>query len=603
MTARPTGTLARLVPLLRLHAWGLPTIIALGLFQSLTEGLGIWLFVPLLHGLIAGANGPPPGQWPLNALDRLFQSVDPDHRLAAIALSLFAVVLISALLAYVHGALFSWLNGDIAHHLRRGIFRQLLTVSFGFIERDRSGRLLNVLASDTWRTSDALKILVHMIITGGTVLVYIALLLLMSWRLTLLVAVAMLLVSGVVRLFTSGIRQLGERVTRLNSELAHRMVEGVDGMRIIRAFGREEYEQGRFDLASDHLRRALLRLGLIEGAVHPVHEVLVSGLLLLILFATAHGASDVPVFLVFVFVLYRLQPRVKDLEASRVQLIALGTSVAEVVSMIEPGDKAYVTSGTLPHGTLTGLVFERVSFRYEAEAEPALVNASFEIPAGQTTALVGPSGGGKSTIIKLILRFHDPTEGAITSNGRELADYELESWRGRIGLVSQDSYLFNASVRDNIAYGRLNARPDEIIEAARQADAHDFITRLPDRYDTTLGHRGIRLSGGQQQRIALARALIRNPEILILDEATNALDSISENWIQHTLETLSGHRTVIVIAHRLATIEHADQIIVLEKGTVRERGNLATLMAADGLFARLYHLQHRSPRLKAMPVR
>jgi subfamily B ATP-binding cassette protein MsbA len=592
---KQTSTVRRLLPMLRLHRWAFPAIVVLGLLQSLSEGIGIGLFIPLLRGLVAGTQPPSQGPWLVHRMEMLFQYFPQDNRLAIIALCLFAAVLATALLAYLHGVLFTWVDGSIAHHLRQRIFGQLLSVSFGAIERDRSGRLLNVLASDTWRTSEALKIVVHLMIASSTVAVYVVLLLLMSWRLTVLVAVGMLLVSSAVRLFTGGVRELGERVTRSNSELAHRMVEGIDGMRVIRAFGREGYEQGRFDAASDRLRRAILRMGLLEGAVHPIHELLIAALLLVILFATARSASDISVLLVFVFVLYRLHPRVKDFEASRVRLAAVSSSVEEVLSLLDTADKEYVQSGPIAHpGLDDSIVFDGVSFRYDSADDPALIAASFEIVAGQTTAFVGPSGGGKSTIIKLILRFHDPTEGLILTNGRSLRDFDLDSWRSQIALVSQDGYLFNATVRANIAYGRLEASQDEIIEAARQADAHEFIERLPDKYDTVLGHHGVRLSGGQQQRISLARAIVRNPRILILDEATNALDSISEHWIQETLNKLKDNRTVIMIAHRLATIEQADQIIVLEKGRVRERGTLQELVMAGGLFAKLHHLQHRS---------
>jgi subfamily B ATP-binding cassette protein MsbA len=588
-------TIGSLVPLLRLHKWAFPAIVVLGLLQSLSEGIGIGLFIPLLNGLMGGQQSRGKSQWLVERMDRLFQGVQPEHRMAVILLCLFAAVLATALLGYLHHLLFAWVDGNIAHDLRRRIFGQLLTVSFGFIERQRAGRLLNVLASDTWRTSEALKILVHLMITTSTVAVYVVLLLLISWRLTLAVAVAVLFISSVVRLLTRAARDLGEKVTLANSELSHRMVEGIDGMRVIRAFGREVHEQSRFDLASDWLRRVILRMSFLDGVVHPVHEVLAVALLLLILFIAAPKAGDVSVLLVFAFVLYRVQPSVKDFDAARVRLAALLPSVEEVLSFLNTSDKQYVNSGNVTRlGIDQDIVFDRVSFQYDRTDEPALTDASFRIPAGRTTAFVGPSGGGKSTVMKLLLRFHDPTDGAIIVDGHLLPEFDLEFWRSGIALVSQDVYLFNATVRENIAYGKLDASLDEIIEAARKADAHDFIEHLPNGYDTALGHHGLRLSGGQQQRISLARAIIRNPRILILDEATNALDSISEQWVQETLDKLRENRTVIMIAHRLSTIERADQIIVLEKGQVRELGRLPELVKAGGLFARLYHLQHRS---------
>jgi subfamily B ATP-binding cassette protein MsbA len=587
-------TIKKIVPLLRLHEWGFPAIIALGIIRSLTEGIGIGLFIPLLNGLISNPQAPGRSQWLVKQMDGVFQGVPAEKRMAVILLCLFGAVVVTAALGYLHHLLFAWLDGNIAHDLRRRIFRQLMTLSFGFIDRRRSGDLLNVLASDTWRTSEALKIFVSEIITISTIAVYVGLLLLMSWRLTVTVAVAMLLISAVVRSLTKAARDLGERVTKANSELAHRMVEGIDGIRVIRAFSREFHEQSRFDQTSNYLRRILLKLNFLDGVIHPVHEVLAAGLVLVILFIAAPKANGVSVLLVFAFVLYRVQPRIKELDASRVRLAALASSVDEVVSLLDTSDKPYVSSGQITQfGPDKDIVFHRVSFRYDPRDEPALNEVSIRIHSGMTTAFVGPSGGGKSTVMKLLLRFHDPTEGSIVAGGHALPEYDLDFWRGGIALVSQDVYLFNATVRENIEYGRLGANFEEIVEAARKADAHDFIERLPEKYDTLLGHRGLRLSGGQQQRITLARAIIRNPSILILDEATNALDSISEQFVQETLDKLRANRTVVMIAHRLSTIERADQIVVLEKGRVRERGTMSELVKAGDLFAKLYHLQHR----------
>jgi subfamily B ATP-binding cassette protein MsbA len=569
-------------------------VVLLGFLESLSEGVGVSLFIPLLRRLISPAT-PATGGWLIERLDGLFRDVPADRRLAIAALSLFAVILTTAALAYAHGVLFAWVDGRIAHHLRRTIFDRLLAMPFGTIERDRSGRLLNVLASDTWRTSEALRVVVHLLVTASTVIVYVVLLLLMSWRLTVVVTVGILLVSVLIQRLSRGVRQLGEAMARSNSELAHRMIESLDGMRVIRAFGREAYEQERFDAVSSRLRSAILRTGFVEGAVHPVHVVLVSGLLLAIVLATAGMTPDVSVLLVFVLVLYRLQPRVKDLEAARVRLASLSSSVDEVRRVLSVPAAPPARSEAAPLPALRdGIVFDHVSYAYEETVESALKDVSFSIPAGRTTALVGPSGGGKSTIIKLLLRFHEPTTGQITVDGRVLSEIDVASWRMNIGLVGQDGFLFNATVRENIAYGKVDATDAEIVEAARQANAHEFIERLPDKYATIVGPRGVRLSGGQQQRLALARAIVRDARILILDEATNALDSLSEDWIQQALERLGAGRTVIMIAHRFATIERADQILVLDDGHIQERGTLADLVAAGGLFARMHRLQHRT---------
>jgi subfamily B ATP-binding cassette protein MsbA len=441
-------TIRNLLPLLRLHRRGFPALMVLGLLQSLSEGVGIGLFLPLLDVLMGRGQSGPGGHWLAGVMNGLFRGVAPGHRLTAIVLCLFAAVVTTALLAYLHGILFAWLDGAIGHHLRAGIFAQLLAVNFGFIEQDRSGRLLNVLGTDTWRTSEALKMLVRMVVIASTIAVYVALLLLMSWRLTLLVGAILVLISMVVRTITNGVRGFGERATRLNAGLGDLMVEGLEGMRVIRAFGRERYEQQRFDTCSNRVRLAFLRMHLLEEAVHPLHDFLAGVLLLVILFTSARAGVDLSALLVFAFVLYRVQPRVKEFDASRVRLSALAQSVEEVRLLLDTADKRYLVSGRLVQPALRhGIVFDRVSFRYENAGAPALREASFTIPAGRTTALVGLSGGGKSTVIKLILRFEDPSAGSILVDGRPLPDVDLESWRSQLACVGQDVYLFNATVR------------------------------------------------------------------------------------------------------------------------------------------------------------
>jgi subfamily B ATP-binding cassette protein MsbA len=243
---------------------------------------------------------------------------------------------------------------------------------------------------------------------------------------------------------------------------------------------------------------------------------------------------------------------------------------------------------------------ESVSFQYNSQRDLALRDISIVIPQGKTTALVGPSGAGKSTLVNLICRFYEVTEGEILADGRPLRELDLASWRSRIAIVSQQSYIFNATIMENIAYGRLDATEEEVVAAAKQAHAHEFIQPLTRGYDTCVGEQGIRLSGGQRQRIALARAIARNPDILILDEATSSLDIISENLIQEALNALKQDRTVIIIAHRFSTIEQADEIIVLKDGCVVEQGHLRNLMQLNGLFAGLYRLQHSNTKFKPL---
>jgi ABC-type multidrug transport system fused ATPase/permease subunit len=458
---------------------------------------------------------------------------------------------------------------------------------------------MNTLAAETWRTGDALSAFVSLIINCCTIFVFIILLLLLSWQLTILVAILMLLISVSIQLVTRQVKYLGQQAVESNSALANRMWEGLAGMKVIRAFGREDYEQERFDQVSRKVRTTFFKLDTLAASVNPISEVLSAILLVCILVITLlQDQTSLPRLLTFIFILYRLQPQVKQLDAARVSLMSLSSAVDDVISLLDNSDQLYIHSGQIKFKALKqGIYFESVNFAYNVTEKPAIQDISIFIPQGKTTAIVGPSGAGKSTIIGLICRFYERNSGEIYIDDYPLRELNLNDWRNQIAIVSQDVHMFSTTVLENIAYGRLDATKTEIIAAAKLANAHQFISELPQGYHTKVGDRGVRLSGGQRQRIALARAIVRNPEILILDEATNALDSISEHLIQEALNTLSENRTVIVIAHRLATIEQADKIIVLNEGRVIEQGNLHDLLKINGLFAQLYNLQHRNAHI------
>jgi len=585
----------QLFGLMRPFPLGIFAIVVIGLAASLTEGFGLSLFLPFLESLdqstsaLSNSSGLP------SQLNRLFANSSEQQRIVIIPLCIFGAVVLKNSLIFGNLALFNWLNARISHRLRSDIFKQMLAVSDGYLNRQNSGQLLNILASETWHTSEALSCLVRLLISSCTVVVFIALMLLFSWRMTVMTAVVMILISVLVRVLTRQIKQLGQQAVQVNSQLSVRMCEGLAGMRTIRSFGREAYEQSRFDLASEQVSKVFFRLGTLAITVNPTYEVLGALLVLSTLVAAlSQNWVDLPTLLIFVLILYQLQPRIKAIGNDYVSLLGLGSAVDTVLNFLDHRDKTYLLSGHKPFaGLQKDIQFENVSFRYEKDASLAVDQVSFSVPRGKTTALVGPSGSGKSTLINLLFRFYDPTAGAILVDGQRLIEINTADWRCHIAIVSQDIYLFSGSIYENIAYGRLDARDDDIVAAARQAHAHDFICQMPKGYQTLVGDRGINLSGGQRQRIALARAIVRDPEILILDEATNALDTRSESAIQEALSHFCRDRTVIAIAHRLSTIENADQIIVMQSGTIAERGTLHQLLSQNGLFAELYRLQYR----------
>ncbi|MCC5636472.1 ABC transporter ATP-binding protein/permease [Nostoc sp. CHAB 5844] len=587
--------LKQLLPILKIYPSAIAAIIILGFISSLLEGLGISLFIPLLQSFIQHESLAIGDNSFINFFNQIFNKYSHNQRLLIIALCIFCSVVLKNCLVYGNGILFAWFNGKIGHRLRAGVFQQLLNVSYSFIENSDSGDLVNILCNETWQTNEALATALSLVTTICSIAVYVSILLLISWRLTLLVTILMVLISLVNQTMTRQVKKLGKIAVEVNSALAKRMWEGLAGMKEIRAFGREDYEHKRFVAASNQVVQAFLKLEIVSGTVGPVSEILSLLVLLCILaIALLYNRASLAEIVTFIFVLNRLQPLVIQLDGIRVGLMTSSTAVEDVMSFIDTSDKPYIYSGNTPYQSINkGIYFENVSFQYYPEEAPALEDVSICIPSSKTTAIVGPSGAGKSTMIALICRFYEVNSGEIYVDNYPLREINLTDWRSQIAIVSQDIYMFSATVLENIAYGRLDATKNEIITAAKLANAHDFIQELPQGYHTEVGDRGLRLSGGQRQRIALARAIVRNPQILILDEATNALDSIAENLIQEALHTLSHNRTVIIIAHRLSTIEQADQIIVLNEAKVVEQGNLQQLLNNKELFAQLYNLQHR----------
>lgn len=583
-----------LLPLLKLYPWVIPVIVFLGILSSISEGLGISLLIPFLQNLSQTTYQSNSGNSFVGFLNRLFIQVPLNERFFVIPLCIFGCILLKNCLSFSHTLLSSWLYWRVSHKLISKLFEQLLSVSYSFLDSNQSGKLLNTLHTQTWRTCDALSLLISLIMNACTICIFVIFLMLTSWQLTVLVAVSLTLISLSIERVTRGAKKLGQKAVKANDILANLMVEGFTGMRVIRAFGNESYEQERFEQASEQVQTSNMKLATLYAITGPLSEILSVALLVCILIVALQNRSNIATLLTFIFMLYRLQPSMRKLDNDRVNLVGLTASVNDVMSLLNSSDKPYIRSGQIPfQGLQQAIAFESVTFRYNSLEKPVLKNITFCIPRGKTIALVGPSGAGKSTLISLLYRFYDVTEGEIYVDGCPLQQLNLTDWRRRIAIVSQDVYVFSTTVGENIAYGSLNATKDEIIAAAKLANADEFISKFPQGYDTNVGDRGIRLSGGQRQRIALARAIIRNPEILILDEATNALDSASEHLIQEALNTFSKNRTVVVVAHRLSTIKQADQIIVLQDGQSVEQGNFQQLLKLNGLFAKLYHLQYQ----------
>jgi subfamily B ATP-binding cassette protein MsbA len=576
-------------PLLRLRWWMLALLTLLGLLTALSEGFSISLVIPLLASGTEGAQQNT-NYW----FARLFSRFSGDQRAMIIAALFLAGVALKNALSYAYGLLSRWLNAAISHRLRSGILTQVLSLSQLYLDAQESGKLINTLGSETWRMASALSILADMLINLCMVLIFGALLLAISLKLALVCVVFFLFVSLVTMLVTRRVKRLGREAVEANGVFAQRMLETFNGLRVIRLYGRETFEQDRFDNASRGVRKTFFRVDRLSSVVPALSEVLAAIFFVTLLVIAMKNPAELGATLVFLVLLYRLHARIKSLDSQRVALESLAASVEEVRSLLDSTGKPFLRSGDKRLTSLTpGIRFEDVSLAYDTATDHALKAVTLSIRTGETTALVGSSGAGKSSVASLICRLYDPTSGRVTVGDRDLRDLDLAWWRSQIAVVSQDVHLFNTSVAENIAYGKPGAGRDDVLQAAKRAQASQFIEALPQGYETNLGERGLRLSGGQRQRIALARALIRDPEILILDEATNALDLISEHLVQDALEVFAAGRTVIVIAHRISTIENADQVIVLDGGKVLEYGKVQDLVASGGYFSRLYALQFK----------
>ena len=417
----------------------------------------------------------------------------------------------------------------------------------------------------------------------------------LDWKLSLLTLIIVPVVLGLTNIFGKKLRSAGHEVQGRTADITAFLQEVISGVRVIRSFARETYEFKRFEQENQNNFDAAMKATKLTAVMGPMVEFAAAIAVVIILwyggYSVVQGyitAGSLIAFLIYAINLSNPVKRLTQVYGNLQKAMAAGDRVIDILET-EPHVKESVTAKALTN-VQGDVEFDNVQFAYD-EDNLALKGVNLTVKQGQTVAIVGPSGAGKSTIANLLPRFYDVTGGAIRIDGVDVRDVTFTSLRENIGLVPQDTMLFNASVRENILYGRLDATEQEIIDAAKAANAFEFIEKLPNGFDTIVGERGNSLSGGQRQRIAIARAILKNPSILILDEATSALDTESEKIVQEALERLMKNRTALVIAHRLSTIKHADHIVVLQQGCVVEEGTHDELLALNGLYSHLYSVQ------------
>jgi len=529
------------------------------------------------------------------------RAADPSTLLRNIIIVILVAVALKNLFVWVSGQLGAQLQEFVTRDLRNTLYSHLQRLPLGFFVRTKTGDILARVLNDTQQTKQVItQAVTQSLQSAAVVVVTIVALVKISWRLTLLALVVAPVLIGLLQPLLRKLRQGHRKLSNQYGEMTAVVQESVSGIRLVKSFGGEHYEEARFRDGSGRYARGMVRVTRLAVLAQPITETVGTAIAVAILWVGARmvdsGALTGSVLITFLILVMRMLQPLKQLSqvpTTAQQSLAAAERIFEVIdSPTEASlDRGAITSATFERA----LEFERVSFAYADE--PVLVDVSLVAPKGQVIALVGASGAGKSTLVDLIPRFYEPTAGRILLDGTDTREIALPALRSLIGIVSQDTVLFNDTVRHNLAYGATAKYTDAQIEAAaRAANAHRFIAELPDGYDTILGERGTRLSGGQRQRLSIARALLVDPPILILDEATSALDTESERLVQEAIDRLLEGRTVFVIAHRLSTIAHADQILVMDRGRVVEHGTHGALLARRGHYHRLHALQFADAR-------
>ncbi|NOY76758.1 MAG: ABC transporter ATP-binding protein [Calditrichaeota bacterium] len=533
-------------------------------------------------------------------LNDFFVGKDRHKALGRICVLILIITFFKNFFDYVQAYLMAYVEQGVMKDIRNDLYRKIITMPIGFFARTKTGTLISRVTNDVNLVNGGVSAsFVTVIKNPLLIIIYLILAIYLSWQLTL-IALTVLPFSLLI------IANIGLRLRKQSTESQEKMAdvtsilqETIAGSRAVKAFAMEEFEIGKFKQKTLEYFRTLLKITRTRRLASPLTEFLGAGVAVFILWFGGQkvlSGNMLPPenFLGFLFVIFSLMQPVKELGSvnNRIQeAISAGTRIFRILDM--QGEIVNAPNPIAVSDFEDAVVFDHVFFKYNEREEFVLKDVSLTVRKGDILAIVGPSGVGKSTLVDLVPRFYDPTRGRITLDGHDLRELDLKSLRQLMGIVTQETILFHETVRNNIAYGMAYVPLEEVIEAAKAANAHSFIEKLPQGYDTLIGERGIKLSGGQRQRIAIARALLKNPPILILDEATSALDTESEFLVQEAIERLMTNRTVFVIAHRLSTIQNASTIIVLEKGEIAQQGTHRQLLKQKGPYQRLYNMQFR----------
>jgi subfamily B ATP-binding cassette protein MsbA len=573
---------------------------------SFLSGLSIYLVQPLFQLIFPKAVSSPMAipQVPTGAADvwkraltdwvgKIVVGDTVEATLVHLCLLIVTVFLLKNAIKYVSDILMAYVSNGVIRDIRNTVFGKLLSLSLGYFHRQRTGVLISRVTNDVTVLNDALAPLFSVLVHEPLqIALYLGILLMISWKLTLVAAATSVLMLLVIRFLGKWIRRYSARIQARIGDVTASLQEALQNIRIIKAYGAEQSEVGKFSRHTNEHFRAGMKYWRTSHLTSPINEVLAISALVIVLYNGGHlvfaGSVTPADLMLFIVTLFAIMSPVNTVAGLYMQ-VQRGLAAADTIAEVMDEQPTVASGAELFDSFQHQIVLKGLSFAYDRA--PAVTGIDLTIRRGETIALVGPSGSGKSTLADLVLRFYDPQQGSIAIDGRDIRSLDLVPYRRLFGVVTQEAMLFNDTVRANIGYAMPEATEEQIRAAARIANAEEFILRMPKGFDTTIGDRGTQLSGGERQRLAIARAVLRDPAILIFDEATSALDSQSELVVQQAIERLLANRTAIIIAHRLSTVQMADTIVVLEQGRIVQTGTHAELVQEGGLYRKLHEIQ------------
>jgi subfamily B ATP-binding cassette protein MsbA len=599
----------KFIPFLRPYAGLVVLTLVLSALFSLLSAVSVYIILPIMKFILPGTEAPAMQAtsdggfldgleaWLRNGITNVVVA-DGSAERSLLNLCILVVVLfvLKNVVKYLSNVTNTKIQQGVMKDIRDRLYERAVRLPLSYYNERRSGTMIATFTNEVSDLNAALlPTLAQLTRDPLTIISMLLLLLALSVKLTLIAFSTSILTVVLIRVLKYYVRRYSIRMQSALASITTRLQESFQNIRIIKAYAGEEQEAGRFRRETDRYTRSAIKHTLVQSLAGPIGEVIAIVALAVVLFygglQVIDGAMGAEELIAFLFLLFSIMTPIVNIVQIPTKIqrgVVAGERVLEML-----GEQPEPSGGEAQADEISSTIaMHDVGFEYRA-GEPVLRDINLHIARGETVALVGPSGGGKSTLADLLLRLYEPTEGEITLNGHDVREYDIAGYRTLVGVVTQESLLFNDTVHNNIAYNLPDCSRSDVERAARVANADEFIQALPDGYDTVIGDRGVLLSGGQRQRIAIARAIVRNPQLLLFDEATSALDNESEQLVQKAMEQVLKGRTAVVIAHRLSTIRNADRIVVVSDGVIKEMGSHEELLRHNGLYRRLYDAQFK----------